>query len=85
MARSYKAPISANVIVLAGLIHTLLWNYTGVVEQPLLVALLSHATAAVLASVALGWWGRRRGDTEFADRLHRWGTRSSRGTNGHGA
>ncbi len=49
-----------SMVALAGLVHTLVYNYTGALDQPLLAAVLTHATLAVAASVGLEIWIGRR-------------------------
>ena len=51
--RSVSRTWLGSMIVLAGLVHTLAANYTELLEQPLLDALLAHATIAVLAAGGL--------------------------------
>ena len=59
--RSAARTWAGSTVLLAGLIHTLACNYTDRVEQPLLVALLAHATVAVVAAAALDVWIRAKG------------------------
>ena len=66
MAWQYRSPERtwiASCLVLAGLVHTLNFNYITLVPQPWLVALLAHGTAAVAAALLLDLWAARRGQS----------------------
>ncbi len=61
LAWGYRSPVRtyvASLVALAGLIHTFVFNYTDWVEQPWLIALLSHASISVVAGLALHAWLR---------------------------
>ncbi|MDY0166766.1 MAG: hypothetical protein RBS80_09500 [Thermoguttaceae bacterium] len=66
---------TGSMVVLAGLVHTLTMNFTGIVEHPWLIAPLAHATAGLIAALAMDWGGqrqtrgRRRRLRAFADPL----------------
>ena len=47
----------ASAVVLAGLIHALVFNFTGMVPRPWAFALLSHATLAGMAAILLKQFG----------------------------
>jgi len=69
--RSVERTWVGSMVALAGLVHTLVFNYTGLLDQPWLDALLAHATLAVLASVFLGAWAQRPLAERFADDIRR--------------
>ncbi|MHC4398682.1 MAG: hypothetical protein ACYTG0_03285, partial [Planctomycetota bacterium] len=74
LAWGYRSPARTwvgSLIVLGGLIHTLVWNYRDGLQQPWLDALLTHATGAVLATVLLDVWTKRRRSPPAADALRR--------------
>jgi len=59
LAWGYRSPprtYIASLVALAGLIHTLVLNDTGWVEEPWLIALLTHASVSVVVGLALQWW-----------------------------
>ncbi|HYW78585.1 MAG TPA: hypothetical protein VE890_03375, partial [Thermoguttaceae bacterium] len=58
--RSLGRTWAGSMIVLIGLVHTLRFNYVGLVEQPELVALLTHSTLAVVAGWLLNIASARR-------------------------
>jgi len=62
---------AGSMVLLAGLIHTLAVNYADLVEQRWAVALLSHATAALLGGVLLDVWARRPAMEHFRGDLRR--------------
>jgi len=73
-AWGYRSAVRTYVgssVALVGLIHTFVYNYAGLVEQPWLDALLGHATLAVLASVLLGAWTVKRPEGQLGDELRR--------------
>lgn len=61
----------ASALVLAGLVHTLAWNYSDWVQRPWELAFLSHATLAAVASMALTFSVRREGEDGRAADLRR--------------
>ncbi len=60
-----------SMVALVGLVHALVANYTGHLEQPWLAAFLAHATLAVLASVLLDVWTRQREKRDRSNFLER--------------
>jgi len=63
--RSQARTWVGSMLVLAGLIHTLGFNYDQWIAQPrlsLLIALLAHSTLAVAAGVLLDTWTKSRSD-----------------------
>jgi hypothetical protein len=74
LAWTYRSPErtwTASLIALAGVIHLLTCSHPALVGLPWLVALLSHATAAGVAGLALDFWFRRRSDQGLASDLRR--------------
>ncbi len=74
LAWQYRSPVRTwvgSMVALAGLVHAAAYNYPGLVQQPWLMALLTHSTSAALAAVALGEWGRRRASQETAGEFRR--------------
>ena len=74
LAWQYRSPErtwAGSMVALAGLIHAVVWNYPDVVQQPWLMALLTHATLATLASLVVGEWGKRRATDGSAGELRR--------------
>jgi len=69
--RSVARTWIGSMVVLVGLVHALVANYTGHLDQPWLAALLAHATLAVLASVLLDVWTRGRGPGQLVDDVRR--------------
>ncbi len=68
--RSVERTWLGSMVALVGLIHTLVVNYQGHLDQPWLVALLAHATLAVSASVSLdAWTAKRRREGESVPRF----------------
>ncbi|MHC4177289.1 MAG: hypothetical protein ACYSWU_07275, partial [Planctomycetota bacterium] len=68
LAWTYRSPArtwAGSMLVLAGLVHTLWFNYHQWIGQPrlsLLIALLAHCTLAVAAGVLLDTWTKSRSD-----------------------
>ncbi|MCE5268170.1 MAG: hypothetical protein LLG00_09825 [Planctomycetaceae bacterium] len=61
----------ASMVTLAGLVHTAVCNYPGLVGQPALTAILTHSTLAAIAAVAVGEWARRWASETAAGEMHR--------------
>lgn len=57
----------ASALALAGIVHTLNWNYVGL-EQPWPAAVLAHATLAVAAGMLLQFFSRASNESQTADR-----------------
>lgn len=51
--------VIGSLVVMAGLVHTLAFNYTGRLVSPWTTALLAHATLALLAAAAIRWFPAR--------------------------
>jgi len=69
--RSVWRTWAGSMVALIGLVHTLVFNYTGYLDLPWLDALLAHATLAVLAGVLLEAWTRRQPALGFVDDVRR--------------
>jgi len=71
--RSAERTWVGSLVVLAGLIHTLVWNYRGALglDLPLLDAFLAHATLAVLAGAMLEVWLGRAGARNWSGDVRR--------------
>ncbi|MEE8450865.1 MAG: hypothetical protein V3R99_03090 [Thermoguttaceae bacterium] len=67
--RSVGRTWAGSMIVLVGLFHTLRYNYVGLVDQPELVALLTHSTLAVVAGLLLNIASARRSDRSVGDEM----------------
>lgn len=51
---------TGSMVVLAGLVHALTMNFTGIVEHPWLIAPLAHATAGLITALVMDWGGQRQ-------------------------
>ena len=63
LAWQYRSPARtwiASCLVLAGLVHSLNFNYAGLAFEPWLVALLTHGTVAVVAGLLLDFFAEKR-------------------------
>ncbi len=69
--RSAERTWVGSMVVMAGLLHTLLCNYTGRLDHPWLDALLAHASLAVVASLLLSVWIQYRPTLRLADDVRR--------------
>ncbi|MEE9602905.1 MAG: hypothetical protein V3V75_06345, partial [Thermoguttaceae bacterium] len=69
LAREYRSPErtwAGSMILLAGLVHTLNFNYSGMLIQPWLVALLVHSTLAAVVGVVLAGRKDQPGSNKLA-------------------
>ena len=77
LAWTYRSPArtwAGSMLVLAGLVHTLWFNYDPWIGQPrlsLLIALLAHCTLAVAAGVLLDAWTKNRSDRRPSEAIGR--------------
>jgi hypothetical protein len=68
---SAERTVTASLAVLAGLFHTLVCNYTDLVNQPWLIAPLTHCTAATLTGLLLDQLGKRFLPESMARKIRR--------------
>jgi hypothetical protein len=67
--RQPERTVLASIVAAVALVHAMVWNYAGMVWQPWLVALLTHATLAVLGGLLVEAGAARRVAAETREAL----------------